>query len=517
MKKKDMETKMIKSDDKEYGSGDDDTTTPVASRPITMTIKEIIDCSRMGEVIETKLATVKGGDATLTPSSPVLKRPCVKISTTYGYVISSTDHLWFVTNPYTHKTETVTGEYLANNPHLGYLLGMGTNTQAKITNVRKTTAQVTACLASSNADHSFVILLKPYNTIAFKTRVLHELCNGKSGNVGDNGEFMVGKNRYKFIIGRNDNGDCSSDGNSTTNVVSVNQYGNMTVSGNNNIIINRNNISDYGIGDNKVVYTPATASAMTDNGKLCAYVTRCNDNDDSSIIISSGVSGSSDGHDGYNRDGRGSHDDRAGHDGCDDYGYGCGNYDDGFNGYGYGCGNDESYGNGNGYENGNGTINSGKNDKSDKNDDESNITYCLSIDELIEVGTYNLRIVESHNCMERMVCGFIDSTSSLMAIKSTRATKISSESKGEGIVYDGGGVQNVRYYFTGDSPLQWVQSWFEKRGFTPSGWWETSKRTVTNFDESDEEIDLKVKKQTIKFDDVERTVESRPDQNFTEI
>lgn len=504
-----METKMMKSD-KGYGSGDDDTTTPVASsRPITMTIKEIIDCSRIGEVIETKLATAKGGDATLTPSSPVLKRPCVKISTTYGYVISSTDHLWFVTNPYTHKTETVTGEYLANNPHLGYLLGMGTNTQAKITNVRKTTAQVTACLASSNADHSFVILLKSYNTIAFKTRVLHKLCGGKSGNVGDSGEFMVGKNRYKFIIGRNDNGDCSSDGNSTTNVVSVNQYGNMTVSGGNNIIINRNNISDYGIGDNKVVYTPTTASAMTDNGKLCAYVTRCNDNGDSS-----GVSGSSDDRGDYSRDSRGSHDDRADHDGCDDYGYGCGNYDDGFNGYGYGCGNDESYGNGNGYENGNGNdvVNSGKSD-----DDESDTTYCLSIDELIEVGTYNLRMVETHNCMERMVCGFIDSTSSLMAIKSTRATKISSESKGEGIVYDGGGIQNVRYYFTGDSPLQWIQSWFKDRGLDPKGWWGTSKKTITNFDESDEEIDLEVKKQTIKFDDVERTVESRPDQNFTEI
>ena len=511
MKKKDMETKMMKSD-KGYGSGDDDTTTPVASsRPITMTIKEIIDCSRMGEVIETKLATVKGGDATLTPSSPVLKRPCVKISTTYGYVISSTDHLWFVTNPYTHKTETVTGEYLANNPHLGYLLGMGTNTQAKITNVRKTTAQVTACLASSNADHSFVILLKPYNTIAFKTRVLHELCGGKSGNIGDSGEFIVGKNRYKFIIGRNGNGNNNSNGSSAIiDSVNVNRYGNVTVSGgdNNNIIINRSNISDYGIGDNKVVYTPATASAITDNGKLCAYVTRCNDN---SSIISNGISGS----------GR---DDCANHDGCDDYGYGCGNYDDGFNGYGYGCGNDESCGNGNGYENENGVVNSvcnsksGKRgDNSDNSDDESNTTYCLSIDELIEVGTYSLRMVETHNCMERMVCGFIDSTASLMAIKSTRATKISSESKGEGIVYDGGGVQNVRYYFTGDSPLAWVQSWFEKRGFSSKGWWNTSKKTVTNFDESDEEIDLKVKKQTIKFDDVERTVESRPDQNFTEI
>lgn len=130
-----------------------------------------------------------------------------------------------------------------------------------------------------------------------------------------------------------------------------------------------------------------------------------------------------------------------------------------------------------------------------------------------------LMAIFTHNCMQRMVCGRVNSISSRMALDDNQGTTIDGTHKGAGIVRAQSETVHIQYYFAQQSD---IEKWFTDRGLTKKGYM-PGEDPMESFDPSkldfgdDEEMTIEHKHTDISFAGKTKSVDFTQDQHFTEV
>ncbi len=77
------------------------------------------------------------------------------------------------------------------------------------------------------------------------------------------------------------------------------------------------------------------------------------------------------------------------------------------------------------------------------------------------------RIILTHNCQARFVCGRVGTTASMMALGSAIGTSINGNIKGQGMASFNGANINLQFYFEN---FDWIIKWYRRCGFDDYGW-----------------------------------------------
>lgn len=123
----------------------------------------------------------------------------------------------------------------------------------------------------------------------------------------------------------------------------------------------------------------------------------------------------------------------------------------------------------------------------------------------------------TRNCQARIVCGQLGSTASKMALGNHLATTIDGDHKGAGIVSINNVKTNCQYYF---AKPEWIENWYADRGFDKNGYpigdYEVTDEEISLGDD-DEELVIGNNNQHFEFEDNEKDVINRKEQNFENI